>query len=216
MVRLCRRDGHGMIGTYLKMVPGYPLSPAYVAHETGQIQSDTITISKPTGAEAGCSLIVFLSAQAPGTTFTLPVGWTEVAEDESCVVGWKTAGYSEGANYSFTLNRSTRVSGIIVAYRGCNVADPIVAQSVFVYGSGTIIVPGITAKNGNYLLTFVANDNNNISYSPPTGMQEVASDSDGTETSWALFYKAVNAGATGDISITGTGQAINIAIGPVS
>lgn len=112
----------------------------------------TITIDKPSGTVSGDLLFAFVGIRR-NTTWTVPAGWTEL-QDQKCttvgtasVVAWKTAGGSEGSNYTFTPAASDPMGGFILRITG-DVANPASINSGLVEDNtanssaeGTTITP---------------------------------------------------------------------------
>jgi hypothetical protein len=174
--------------------------PAFVNYASTQNAGTdtTVVVAKPTNTAAG-DLMVSVCGVANGTsTWTGDAGWTEVIDQNSppdLRVAYLRAGASEGSSYTFTSSDSTHTkSGAIFTYRNAGY-DTIGAIAT---GSPTCVAPSITvAQDGSILLALFTSIGAGGTFTAPTGMTLLASDTDGTSPSWAVYYQEVLAGATG-------------------
>ena len=166
-----------------------------------------ITINKPTNTAQNDLMVAIIGMTTAATrTWTSPAGWTEVLDSTGFMVSYKVAGASEGASYTFSQSGpSTRASsGIIVTYRGA--AYDTVGTASLTIASNVQTASGITlALPNSILLAFFASaDQVSITWSSPTsGLVSLATDSDASAPSWALYSQSgVSSGSTGNKSAT--------------
>lgn len=214
----CDADGPGLRVSLRRIMLGsassLPIQRIATASTQNGAAGNTLTINKPTGTVEGDLLVAILCADGAlaATPITLPTGWKlrGRSKDGSAhlSIAYKIAGASEGANYTFTAPVSTRVlGGSIITYRNARfgwTADtagsgsPTVAPAVRVGASGNVVV-------GAYVT-----DSASVTFTTPTGMTAVTSNSDTTGPSWAVFEQEfAAAGSSGTKSSTpssGTGR----------
>lgn len=180
---------------------------AYAGYSSGQATaSSTLTIARPSAASPGTLLTAFI-VDDDGRTITPPSGWTTRIDinggSARRAIYTKIAGDSEPANYTWTLSGSDDVQGYILAWGSAtydaigtigSLASPSVAPSVTVTAASSIVLAWYS-RGGIASMTF----------STPSGYTALVSDSDASNPSSAIFYKEVNAGATGTASSTPTG-----------
>jgi hypothetical protein len=154
-----------------------------------------LTINKPTNTAQGDIMVAVMCADT-NVTWTGDTDWTEVADlgdTSSLRIAYKVAGASEGASYAFTYAASVKkLSGCIITYRYA-AYDTIGA---FASPATDVIAPQITAAGG-LLLAAYAVSSASRTWSTPSGMASVCSDTDATAPGYAVFSQEINAGATG-------------------
>ncbi len=101
----------------------------------------SLVVAKPTGTVSGDLLLAVIAA-ASQTTITAPAGWTQVATQDAGAnlrsrVYRRTAGGSEGSNYTWTLGASARNYGWIGCYEGFDPTDPVPEALAFTATSGS-------------------------------------------------------------------------------
>jgi hypothetical protein len=204
------RHPHG-----LRAAAGASKAIEFIASAQAQVNLETtIVINKPTGTQQGDLMIAVISTDRSTVTWTQPSGWTEAVDQgasPSIMVSYRTAGASEGANYTFTSSNSVRSAGIIVTYR--NAGFDVAGSISTAIASNVQTAPAITmAQSKSTLLAYFIKGGNSITYSSPTsGLISLATDSDGTAPSWALYSQNdVASGSTGSKSATGS----SFALGP--
>ncbi|MGH9010154.1 MAG: metallophosphoesterase family protein, partial [Acidimicrobiia bacterium] len=139
---------------------------------------NSITISRPSGTQAGQVMVASIVSNDDSPGFTAPAGWTLVRQDTIVDslrqnVYYKVAGSSEPGSYTWTLSSYRRVAGGITTYAGVNTADPIDAHAGQTNPSGTsITAPSITTTVAGTQLVHLAALNAEGDISPPAGMTE--------------------------------------------
>lgn len=123
--------------------------------------STTLTLSAPSGAQAGDYLIAFIHSQNSGSSTDVSLsGWTRinapfVASDfGSRVTGMfgKVATGSEPSSYSFNVpSGGTRSMGFVAAYTGVDTTAPVYYASPFTKSSGTsaTLTVGVNTSTAN-------------------------------------------------------------------
>jgi len=173
----------------------------------------TVVIDKPSGVVAGDLMLAF-TIHRDGETWTPESGWTEVADlgaDPGLAVAWKVAGGAEPSDYTFTATAVGSKSGVIGAWRH---AAFDVAGSFDTSNAGAAIdAPSVTLSNLGLLIAIYAIEFNARTFTTPSGMLALLSDTN--TPSFAIFTQQLAAGATGVKSSTpsGGGNSAGILIG---
>jgi len=162
--------------------------------------STTITINVPSSVLDDDLMIMQVLGNTV-TTYTTPTGWTLwLATTNNRAIFYRYAS-SEPASYTITSSNNTTHDAYIIAYRAAAI-DVIGTLSA---AASPIVAPSITTtKNDSYVFaSYGAANSGGITFTTPTGFTALASDSDGTAPSFALFYKTqATAGSTGTASST--------------
>jgi hypothetical protein len=174
---------------------------------TQNANSNDVVITKPTGTVDAHLMIALVSCAAASRSWTQSVAWNERLESlntSSMLLATRVAA-SEGASYTFTMSGGKQFGGgSILTYANAQY-DTVGASSA---ASGTPAAPSVTvAAGGGRLLAFFAAPAASCTFSTPTGMTPLVSNSDASVPSWAVFYEDVAAGATGTRTSTCTGSA---------
>lgn len=166
--------------------------------------SATIVINKPSGVVQNDLMVAIVTANDTGAakTFTGPTGWTEAGEFGGLAVYYKTAGASEGSNYTFTCSAVQTISGIIMAFR--NAAWDLIGTSA----TGlTPTLPSITlSSNNSTVIAFVRSGGNqdfgmNITDNSYTYVYKDVASLD-THTTVIAIKEGVASGSTGTVTST--------------
>lgn len=100
---------------------------SFVNYQTGSAaNASTVSCNKPSGV-ADDDILVAVIGNFNDKTYTNPSGWSTlvgVTDDPSMHVCWKKAA-SEGASWSWTASASAYHHMIVLAYRGCDLTNPI-------------------------------------------------------------------------------------------
>ena len=170
---------------------------------------------KPAGTQFGDLLVAVCQADS-SVTWTGDTGWTQVAVGgpTGMRIAYKVATVSEPSIYTFTASISSAMTCNIFAFR-CGAFD--VAGAFSNPGSTTVTAPSITVSDANsLLLAFFSTQDASVAPTTPSGMTQIAIDSNATSPSSAVFSQQINAGASGTrsssfgSSIKGCGVLISI------
>jgi hypothetical protein len=189
-------------------------TPTYIAQATAvqNTSSTTIAVNVPTGTANGDLLILMVMSNSG--TWTTPSGWTVwLASANNRAIYYRTAS-SEPASYTITQGSSATASACMLAYR--NAAIDVMGTITVGNTSPNTATAITTTANNAIIFDYVASNNASITFSTPSGYASLASDSDATAPSYALFYKTqATAGTTGTADTTfasGTARSILFAI----
>lgn len=168
-------------------------------------------VPKPTGAATGNLLVAFYHSRGV-TTFTPPAGWTTLVEIDSAGGGDAISGSTlhcftrvvqGGDPTSWTGTSSdSRAYGVgVIELAGAH-ATPITAYSTnAAQTSSTLTFTGITVPSNNSILIGAASDVAVTTDVPATTTERYDLGSPaGSQASGNAFTKAVNAGATGNLT----------------
>lgn len=139
----------------------------------------TIVIDKPSGTAENDLMVAIVVAAQTGRTWTGPAGWTEALDTAGIAVYYKTAGASEGSNYTFTCSSTAVHFGIIMTFR--NAAWDLIGTTAT---GSTITIPAITLSSNNSIVIAYAREGTN---------QAVG---DITDNSFTYVYKDVTSANT--------------------
>ncbi|MGH2699557.1 MAG: alginate lyase family protein [Actinomycetota bacterium] len=112
--------------------PGSGIAPVGATSGDNGRRSDSLELAVPAGLEPGDVMIATLDVRG-NPRITRPGGWKLVRSDDNGNVSFKATYYrvvshDEPSTYAFGLRGSHPAAGGMVAYRGVNPHDPIVAQ----------------------------------------------------------------------------------------
>jgi hypothetical protein len=175
--------------------------------------STTHVMNVPSGTANDDLMLLYIAASA-NSSFTVPTGWTLVLNTVALLICRRIAS-SEPASYTVTTS-NLACTGYIATYRNA-VFDVVGSSSI---ESSPSNAPSITVSNDNsVVLDFAIGRNASVTFTTPTGFSSIASESNTTSPSSALFSRVFNAGATGTVSTTlsaGAGFSVLLAIRPTS
>ena len=193
-----------------------------------QGNTPTATPTKPTGVVAGDLLLGFQASDVDGSfaAMTAPAGWLQIGLGPTGAtlpflkVWQKAATGSEPASYGFPDATGANGSAAIVALYGHNSTTPVSAGPTFsssTTASTSHVAPSVTGVDGGVLLTaHVAHSNNTTrTYTPPTGMTELADPTSGDNGWIALgvnMLALAAGGATGTKTATCSGSTTYVTV----
>ncbi|OCC25314.1 hypothetical protein MB02_01175 [Croceicoccus estronivorus] len=167
--------------------------------------SNTITVDKPDGTEAGDLLVALMHQNgATNRTWSGDSGWAERADPgtvPSIRIATKIAGASEPGSYTFTTNINCSKRAVILRIPGA-AWDTIGAITTYT-GSANITAASIVAAGG--LLFQAAVNNSSRDYVSLSGMDLFLSAYDGGTY---LFANEVGEGATGGKTLSTAGVTV--------
>lgn len=183
-----------------------------LAQTQTSVNVTTIVITKPTGTVQN-DLMLAIMASDNANTWTGDTGWTEIADQgalPSLRMAYKVAGASEGSSYTFTSSNNAKLSGCILTIPGYQYD----AVGTFASAADPVVAPSVTASaTSGLLIAAFAGKNISLTFTTPSGMAAVCSDSEGNRPSYTIFMKSIDAGATGTISSScGTGTEVTGAL----
>jgi inosine-uridine preferring nucleoside hydrolase len=201
--------------------PPTPAGPATIAfHGATQTayasdSTSSLRLAPPTGAETGDVLIASLgfgsSSATTQPTLTAPAGWTLVVKTNRDPVGTLavyrhvfTAGETA---YTWTTNRAVGGTIFLAAFAGLDPSNPVdAANGQTLTATSSATAPAVTTAAGDLLLgSFYGHRNNSTSgsWTPPSGMTEVADLHNGGSRSGSVAYAVqAAAGSTGTKTAT--------------
>jgi hypothetical protein len=147
--------------------------------------STTITVTVPSVSN-GQLMLMYVNSASTGSTWTTPSGWTAPTSGASQgrAVFWRTAS-SEPASYIVTQSASTTSDAYIIVYSN---ATFDVARVNSQTPAATQSPPSITPGTAGTTMIYVASSlSASATFTTPTGFTAIASDSDATAPSSAVF-----------------------------
>jgi fibronectin-binding autotransporter adhesin len=173
--------------------------------------STTHVMNVPSGTANGDLMLLFIAASA-NSGYTVPTGWTLVINTIALMICRRIAS-SEPASYTVTTS-NLACTGYIATYRNAEY-DVVGASSI---ESSPSTAPSINVTyNNSVVLDFASGRTGSVTFTTPTGFSSIASESNTTSPSSALFSRSFNSGATGTATTTlsaGAGFSILLAIRP--
>ena len=197
--------------------------PTVVGTDEQEITNNvtTLTFNIPAGTQNG-DLMVALVAGGGGSNNVgdwANANWTWAAENTSrpnLAVAYRTAS-SESSTVSFTTTNACKLGGILRVFRGAKWG---VTGTVSTGTSTSVTASEITVADDNsILLGHFAINQSNVTWTNGSDLTKIAElDSDSFSHSWYIATKDVNAGATGNKTLTsnttGDYQAVLVSISP--
>jgi uncharacterized repeat protein (TIGR02543 family) len=169
--------------------------------------SANLVINRPNGAAAGHFLLASIDVRS-GVTVDPPDGWTQLLSTKSGnslekITYYRFVTEGEPASYVWSFNGAAAASGVILAYSGVDVTNPIDAVAGQANASSTTLTaPSITSETANTMLVALYGIATNASIEPPASMTEraevIGSAGKDKVSSEAADQTLAVAGATGD------------------
>ncbi len=166
--------------------PYYPAAAGFRSSTQAGVDSGitTLTIAKPSGVVSGDVLVAAIAVRPHTATVTEPSGWTLArarvdnpnANANAQLMYYRFVDGTEGADFSWTLGASpTGAVGGIAAFTGVKTCVPIDASDGQLTANGlTHAAPGVGATQVNDLLVTAHSFTSAATWTPPSGMTEVA------------------------------------------
>lgn len=171
--------------------------------------STTLDVTKPTCING--DVLISLALADGNVTWTTHTGFTELLDSQRAEISRRTVDTTEAATLTFTSSANHgRASGAVVCLRG-GTYDTIGSVSS---QASSPAAPSITMTGAGIVLAIFWRAADTIAFTTPTGFTPVAVDNDGDSPSYAIFYKVVDAGATGTVTSTLTaGKGYGVLVG---
>jgi hypothetical protein len=161
--------------------PKLTSSPSIRGVSSRSLTGTSITVARPSDVTAGDVLIATVDVRGNlNTRLTAPSGWKLVRRDVidnsmTKALFVRVAGGSEPSGYRFRLSRSQGIAALVVAVRGVDTAQPIVAHS----GRPTdrrrsVVGKSVSATAPRNLVLGFYGIARQTGVTPPTGMRELA------------------------------------------
>jgi hypothetical protein len=155
------------------------------------------TVDLPPGLTEGNGLVI-LGAADGSPTFTLPGGWTELADaangsNSSCVIGYRIIDGTEGASITVTTSNTQEAVFRVIEYSNVNFTTDPPEVSTVATGTSTAPNPGSVAhSNGNanyqYLAMAAVDGPSRITAAPTSYEREDSASTNGATTAIGLIW----------------------------
>jgi hypothetical protein len=162
-------SGNASTGTDVSV----PRSIAARATSTASGTGSSLSVSKPTGTQAGDVIVVGIDNLGTGTP-SAPSGWTQVTSRTA--TGLRQTAFvhvvvaADGNNYSFGFGSSQGATAIAVAYVGVDPATPVDAGADQANASSAqVVAPSVAAADKAVLVT-ISGIVTTASIAPANGM----------------------------------------------
>lgn len=118
------------------------MAVAYASHSTGNDNTTTVTITKPSGLAVGDLMVSVCGAEQNGVNINIPAGWgtvvTKAQTNGRCTISYKVADSSDVAASNFVFTSSIgKILGIIYRITGADVTHIQSADSGSISGTPT-------------------------------------------------------------------------------
>lgn len=156
-----------------------------------QTAGATLTVSCPAGIQENDLLLAFIFVEDNSDRITsYPSGWTQLINTTVGTrairqyVYYKLATSSEPTTYSWTLNASDESLGIIQAFRGVDVLDPIgdYKTSTNTGSTNMLYAPDTTVEIAGNWLVYIAGNAYGTTYTAPSGYSNTRQTRSGTSS----------------------------------
>lgn len=147
--------------------------------------TDTLTVAKPAGVEAGDLMVAQMSFRGGAIGFTPPPDWIELAprsnsgDEINQVTFYRFATSPDPADYTWTIDSPEHFAVAISAYRGVDLTDPIDATGVQTGSTTNPVAPSITTSSADTRLIGLWSRAHQQTLTPPAGMESRAAPTDG-------------------------------------
>jgi MSHA biogenesis protein MshQ len=183
-----------------------------VGYSTSTLNSSSqlsYSVTVPSGVLVG-DFLLSVDSNNPGTGGAGPTGWTFLASNITTspnVLGYSlwyriatSADVAGSTTYTWTVTGSSRVGGAIIAFRGVDNSNPVVAYNTVANNSASLsrtapsLTPGVA--NTTLVALYSAADGTADTPSAPTGMAQILAAGTGAGASGLLlsaFYENLSA-----------------------
>lgn len=196
-----------MLSHRLRAVKKSSANIQYIGYSSGNnATTGSLTLSVPTGTQAGDLLVGFGYASGSGSLWTITGGGWTLTHAGSSNPPRLTGFYRVAdATTSFTFAQnsvSADINIVLMAFRNASFD----VNSTLSSASDPITIASVTASLNNSVQLITAGANSNYPASTPAGFTQVYLYSGPAQPQLGAYYKAnISSGATGSISVDMTG-----------
>lgn len=180
----------------------------------------SLTVARPGTAVANDMLIAAISVSANAPTITAPAGWTLVRQTNNTnntanalAIYRRIATATDPANFTWTFTASTGSAGVMAAFSGVDLQNPIDVENAQTNSSNTAQqAPSLTTTDANEMIVSVHAIASAVTWTAPAGMTEAAEARSGAlgaagESVSVNYVLQAAAGASGTKTATASGNA---------
>jgi hypothetical protein len=169
--------------------------------------SGVITVTTPTGTQAGDLLVAFGYAASNGTLWSVDGGGWTITNASNSTAPRLTAFYFthvSAASYTFRQNNTGATLGItLMAFRN----GAVDVFSGVAAAADPMVISSVTATTNGSIQLVTAGGNTNNPDATPSGFTEMYLNTGGNQPDWGVYYKQnISSGATGTVSVSMTGS----------
>jgi hypothetical protein len=161
-----------------------------------------ITITTPTGPEAGDLLVAFGYSASSGSLWSVDGGGWTITNATNSSAPRLTAFYFthvSAASYVFRQNSSGSLGITLMAFRGGSVD----VYSTLATAADPIVIPSVTATTNGSIQLVTAGGNSDQPDATPSGFTQIYLNTGSPQPDWGVYYKQnISAGSTGTVSIS--------------
>jgi hypothetical protein len=173
-----------------------------VGSSSGDSGASSVTLTTPTGTQAGDLLVAFGYSAGAGTLWSVDGGGWTITNATNSTAPRLTAFYFthvSAASYVFRQNSLSADVGVtLMAFR---------SGAVDVFSTPTAaadpqVIPSVTATSSGSIQLVTAGGNTNHPVSTPSGFTQIYLNTGGNQPDWGVYYKQnISSGATGTVSV---------------
>lgn len=180
---------------------------SFIGSSSGEGTSGVLTLTTPTGTEAGDLLVAFGYSASNGTLWSVDGGGWTITNASNASAPRLTAFYFthvSAASYVFRQNATSADTGVtLMSFRGGSVD----VFSTLASSANPIVVPSVTATANGSIQLVTAGGNSNEPNATPSGFTQIYLNTAGNQPDWGVYYKQnISAGSTGTVSVSMTGS----------
>jgi hypothetical protein len=179
----------------------------------------TVTFAA-TPSDGRLILLYYTCDSATNLTRTWPSGFTEFisgvngSSNANISAAWKVASGESGASYALGIASPGDNAQVLrgQVWSGNHATTPIdvvgsASSAIFVANGGTFVANGVTTTVADVVATIlVADSNANATNLAATGFTDFGLTAGASKRIWGLYKTYTSAGATGNVTVTVTGQ----------
>ncbi len=170
----------------------------FVGMATATGGTASTSVAAPSGATTGDLLVAVVTSRGAPTVAT-PAGWTMVRRDANGTTMQQTlfvrpASTSNGSTWTLSSAQATVVQ--VLAYRGVDTANPVVAAAGSVSTTQSIALPAVTSVSGGPVLG-LAGQGRTATLSPAAPLVERSEITSSTTATYKVTADAADTTATG-------------------
>lgn len=175
---------------------------SFIGSSSADSGASSVTLTTPTGTEAGDLLVAFGYSASAGTLWSVDGGGWTITNATSSPAPRLTAFYFthvSASSYVFRQNStSARVGVSLMAFRN----GAVDVFSTLASSADPIVISSVTATTNGSIQLVTAGGNQNQPAATPSNFTQIYLNTAGDEPDWGVYYRQnVASGATGTVSV---------------
>ena len=181
---------------------------SFIASSSGEGTSGVLTLTTPTGTQAGDLLVAFGYSASNGTLWSVDGGGWTITNATNSTAPRLTAFYFthvSAASYVFRQNNTGALTGVTLMSFRNGAADVFSSPTA---AADPQVIPSVTATTNGSIQLVTAGGNTNEPNATPSGFTQIYLNTAGNQPDWGVYYKQnISSGATGTVSVDMIGSA---------